>query len=390
MVSSFYPNIGGIERAVQFLAEELVSLGHDVHVITSDLSRSGKRLKRREALGRMLIERLPSKLIFKGLKVPIVRPKLKDYDVLHIHSQGALFSLSIGMMNKKTEKIPCVLHVMAIDTLRDHPSNFVRSIGPLYEKVGLKTALFFADVVLARSRRDLNLLETQYGIKGFLVPDGVPEYYFDKANPGRFRKKYQISEDNIILFIGRLNSLKGPHILLKSAPVVLKDFPSTSFVFIGPDDGMGSYLKREAERLRVADRVKFLGFIEEVDKLSALEACSALALPSLSDIVEVYPMVVSEAWARKKPVIASTIGGIPWRVKHKTNGILVPPNDVTALAKAVVQVLSRSDLARHWGNNGFKEVYTWREIALRMHKIYYKIAYDLPKKDKNPAERRKP
>jgi len=57
------------------------------------------------------------------------------------------------------------------------------------------------------------------------------------------------------------------------------------------------------------------------------------------------PMVISVAWARGKPVVASSVGGIPYRVKHMVNGILVSPKDPKALAEAILKLLERQNVS---------------------------------------------
>jgi len=144
-------------------------------------------------------------------------------------------------------------------------------------------------------------------------------------------------------------------------------------VFVGPD---GGYLKETldlAERLDVRGRVYVLGYVDEETKIKALDSAVALVLPSVADHVEVYSIVISEAWARRKPVIASRIGEIPYRVKHGVNGILVDPSDPKALAEAMLEVAPDDELADKMGRNGRKDVFSWREIAARSIQLYRQI-----------------
>jgi glycosyltransferase involved in cell wall biosynthesis len=81
-------------------------------------------------------------------------------------------------------------------------------------------------------------------------------------------------------------------------------------------------------------------------------------------------MIISEAWARSKAVIATRVGGIPYRVKHMENGLLVPPKDPKALAEAIIMLLQNKELAIKLGVEGRKEIMTWREIAMKMLSVY--------------------
>jgi glycosyltransferase involved in cell wall biosynthesis len=80
--------------------------------------------------------------------------------------------------------------------------------------------------------------------------------------------------------------------------------------------------------------------------------------------------VISEAWARNKPVIASAVGEIPYRVKHMINGILVPPKNPQKLAEAIITLLNDKNLRTKLGTEGRESILTWSEIATRIATIY--------------------
>ena len=113
-----------------------------------------------------------------------------------------------------------------------------------------------------------------------------------------------------------------------------------------------------------------MGFVDEGAKIGALDASIALVLPSVCDYVEVFSLVISEAWARGKPVIASAVGEIPYRVRHMVNGLLVPPRDPCALAEAIVELSNNKSLAIELGYRGRGSVYGWGEIINKLIDIY--------------------
>jgi glycosyltransferase involved in cell wall biosynthesis len=87
-------------------------------------------------------------------------------------------------------------------------------------------------------------------------------------------------------------------------------------------------------------------------------------------------MAISEAWARGKPVIATSVGGIPYRVRHLVNGLLVPPRDPKSLAETVVTLASDKTLSTRLGNIGRSSIMTWDEIAKKITEIYERVAED--------------
>jgi glycosyltransferase involved in cell wall biosynthesis len=308
VVHSYFPRIGGIERAVQHLAEEQVKLGHEVTVITSNVDVVGS--PKEEMVNGVNVVRLrSSKLLYNDLTIPREGPPVKGVDIIHTHSQNSLFSITVAEKLKERVRASVAFHFMAVDAFRDHPNFFVRLFAPYYGKWNTRRALKVADLPLVRSIRDLEILREKYGVEAEYLPDAVPDYYFtaEKADPSEFRERFGIKQERFFLFIGRMHKLKGPHVLARALKYVEEDIAA---VFIGPD---GGYLKETldlAEKLGVRDRVYVLGYVDEKTKMQALDSAIALVLPSIADYVEVYPMVISEAWARERPVIASRISGI--------------------------------------------------------------------------------
>jgi len=359
---TFYPVIGGLERAVQKLAEAQARLGHEIHVVTGVYGASGR--PRKELIGDVYVHRMRTlKLHYTDLSVPLEVPIdiLKKADIVHIHSHSSYFNIRIAEIAKRIGK-PVATHFMAVDTIHDHPNSIVRLLGPYYTKYMLRKALQLTELKLTRSLRDLELLRERYGVeKVYFLPDGIDKDFIEKAYmENEFRRKYSIYED-IILYIGRLHRLKGLNILVRASSIVVKRYRDVKFIIIGP--GNSSEYLELAKRLSVNDKIMFLGVVDEITKIGALDAAVSLVLPSISNYVEVYPMVISEAWARKRPVIASAVGGIPYRVKHMENGILVPPKSPEKLAEAVLTLLENKELAKRLGEAGFNEVKTWEQIA---------------------------
>ena len=153
--------------------------------------------------------------------------------------------------------------------------------------------------------------------------------------------------------------------LIRAMSLVKAD---VDLVVIGP--GNKRPYTELAERLGIKHRVHFLGFVDEETKIGAIDASLAIVIPSVSDYVEVYPMAITEAWAREKPVIATMVGGIPYRVKQMINGLLVPPRNPRALAEAITLLTNNKELGRKLGTEGRKNIHTWDEIVNKLIKIY--------------------
>jgi glycosyltransferase involved in cell wall biosynthesis len=150
--------------------------------------------------------------------------------------------------------------------------------------------------------------------------------------------------------IARLCDVKGQRELLQA----VARLPEARLVLAGRDLEQGGAfqdaLERESERLGIRERVEF-GFHEDVPAL--LESLDVVALPSWT---EGLPVVLLEAMAHARPVVATPVGGTPELVVDGETGLLVPPRDPEALADALRRLLGDPDLARRLGEAGRERV----------------------------------
>ena len=364
----YYPVIGGIERAIQSFAEELAKMGHEVHVITSRFSTESR--PKEEVINGVYVHRVKTlRLHFPDLTYPLeyAEKVIRDADIVHGHSQNSLFTVKVIEEAKKLG-IKTAVYFMAVDALYNHPNPLIRFLGPYYTRYVLRKAIELSDIRLVRSLRDREILSKKYSIEAIFIPDGVPEQLVSHRYCGDgFRNLYSI-DDDYVLYVGRLHPLKGVNILIKALRHIIENSINLKLVIIGPGDTKP--YRELAQKLNVDKNVLFLGFVDEETKVCAIDGSLAVVVPSVCDYVEVYPMIISEAWARSKAVIATRVGGIPYRVKHMENGLLVPPKDPKALAEAIIMLLQNKELAIKLGVEGRKEIMTWREIAMKMLSVY--------------------
>ncbi len=358
----YYPAVGGLERVVQRIAEEQTKLGHEVHVITSTYEARGR--PKNEIYNRVYVHRMRSwRFFYPDLTMPIELTKglLRETDIVHVHSQNSLFGIRVARVARELGA-KVVTHFMAVDALRSHPSIIKRIFGQALQLELTRRFIKISDVILVKSFKDLNVLRTKYGVSAIYVPDGIDrEYLNELKDPKLFRVAYDVTWDDYVLYIGRLHPAKGPQVLIKALVHILKENRDIGVVFIGPGDQ--KWLKGLASKLGVKEHVLFTGKVDEKTKISAIDGALCVAIPSLYDYVEVFSLVLSEAWARGKPAIASAIGELPYRIRHGVNGLLVPPNNPKALANAVLKVKAL-DLRIE------ADLVTWDQVSKKLCDLY--------------------
>jgi glycosyltransferase involved in cell wall biosynthesis len=139
---------------------------------------------------------------------------------------------------------------------------------------------------------------------------------------------------NLVLFLGRLAAEKGIYDLLQAISALRDAVPDVRLVCAGDGDRIG--VAREAERLGIADAVKFTGWVGPSGKRALLENAAVFALPSYS---EGMPMSLLEAMAAGVPAVATPVGGIPEVVVDGVSGFLAAPGDAATLTRLLRRLL---------------------------------------------------
>jgi len=149
---------------------------------------------------------------------------------------------------------------------------------------------------------------------------------------------------NLVLFLGRLEAAKGVFDVLEAVSALRPTVPDVRLVCAGDGDRVA--VARYAERLGIADAVKFTGWVGPSGKRALLEAAAVFVLPSYE---EAMPMSLLEAMSAGLPAIVSPVGGIPEVVVDGVTGFLVAPGDTASLQRLLRKVLLDRGLAARIG-----------------------------------------
>ena len=193
---------------------------------------------------------------------------------------------------------------------------------------------------------------------------------FDKASDfhNDVRQEFGIGLDEpIVGFVGRLLEVKGIRYLIESIVELKAAIPTVKLLIVGDGPLKGS-LEDYAQKLELTDQVIFAGYRSDIPQV--LNAMNVFVLPSLR---EDLPLSLIEAMAMRKPVVATNVGGNPEVVIDGETGILVPPKDATALAKAISRILLDEQLALRMGLSGRQRVenlFSADAVVARIQLIY--------------------
>ncbi|WP_375514898.1 glycosyltransferase family 4 protein [uncultured Nostoc sp.] len=180
-------------------------------------------------------------------------------------------------------------------------------------------------------------------------------------------KKRSPEEVRSLLFVGRLDERKGLRYLLAALPSVLAKYP-VRLRIVGKGI-LEDEIKSQCDAIGLNDVVDFLGFVSKEELADEYAGCDIFVLPAIVDSkgdTEGLGIVMIEALAHQKPVIASTVGGIVDVIHSGTTGLLVPEKDPEALAQAILTLLSNPTKAQKMGQQGLADIqvrFNWHHIT---------------------------
>lgn len=395
MVASTYPRFDqdGAGRFNRSLAEALVALGHEVHVLIpqdpaiqpyptpvhihvfryvwpsrfatmgyAKAMESDRRLK-----GQAYLLIVPF-LISGGLALWRL-VKSCGCDLIHTH--WVLPNGPMGLFVSRMMRIPLVVSLHGSDV-------FFARRNPLFTAVARQILQYAQGVTVCSP----DLYEGALALGAspdaiHMIPWGAdPLFFAHPKNLNGLRDRLGLTEgESVILALGRLVGKKGFDVLIHAMPHILCCHPQARCVIIG-DGPEASRLQALADTLGVSEQVLFPGSIPWNQVPAYLHLGDVFVAPSVHDAgnLDGLPTVVLEAMAAGRPVVASNVAGLPLVVSHGETGLLVPERDPIALAEAVSYLLQYPEVRQRFGEAGRQRVLrelNWETVARRFLTLYH-------------------
>ncbi len=361
----FHPKIGGMEKYVYTMCMRLKSEHDcDIVVVTSNHERRSYEV---DAVDAIKVYRLPPLFMLSNTPInPLWYVWIKRIiaaekpDLINAHAPVPFIA---DMAAFAAGRIPFVLTYHAGSMKRGKAA--IDLIVGVYERYVQPRVFGRARIIAAYATQFVSLPLLARATDLHHVTPGVDTRLFHPGAAG--------AAGATVTFVGRIEKnadWKGINYLLDAMRLVKDVLPSVRVVLVGAGDQV-DYYKAYAERLGLAESAVFTGSLRGERLVQRIQESSVVVLPSVAN-AESFGMVLIEAMACKKPVIGSRIGGIPFVIDDGVDGLLVPPRDAPALARAIIAVLGDPTLAARLGTNGYLKAidgYAWEGKATQTHDI---------------------
>lgn len=359
-----YPYPGGVTAHISHLEREFTRMGHQVRIIAPS-SKDKDQLAQERVLKVGSVIPIPANGSVARITLSLrMSSRVKQYleaeqfDIVHLH-EPLVPGLPLTVLH----------HSKAVN------------IGTFHAYWGLNIGYFYANPVLKRFFKKLHgriavspaaarFVSRHFPAEYEIIPNGID---VERFGPGvEPLPEFRDGKLNI-LFVGRLERRKGFKYLIKAFRRVKQELPNTRLLVAG------AYSEKAQRRYEefvidhgLAD-VCFLGYLPPEKLAQCYRTADVFCAPSTGG--ESFGIVLLEAMASGRAIVASDIEGYRSVVSHGVDGILVRPKDEEALAAALIQVLLDANLREAMGTNGWlkSQDYSWSKVAQRVLNYYERV-----------------
>jgi glycosyltransferase involved in cell wall biosynthesis len=400
----YFPSIGGGELHLQKLSEGLASRGHQVTVLTANVSNIWE-------LANAIDGRLPDEEVIGAVKVRRFRP---DGGVVgsvleswHKHVRGSYRALSLLLGKNGVELFiekPLLVQVVAqvlatrVDIVASaiwywplaYHTYLARKLKrfilvgipffhtaepwwcnrPIYKRM-----LANCDAVVVNTAHEASFVREQAAGRVEVVGVGIEPSAFEQRDGSRIRARYGLGNHPVVGFVGRSAPNKGALLLLQAMKTVWQWNREVRLVLAGPRAGRVKEVESFVEGLTEFERnrIVVIDDFPEKDKASIYDSFDVFVLPSIG---ESFGIAYLEAWMCCKPVIGARIGPTQCVIDEGIDGLLVDPADPQDTTQSIIELLSDSEERDRMGRSGHAKTiaqFTWDKVTDKVEKLYLEL-----------------
>jgi len=353
-----YP--GGVGNHILALERQFTKMGHDVRVIAS-MSKGATSNDKLICLGRAW-PTPSSGSVARVTLTPWISSRVKpvlereNFDVIHLHEP------LVPMMCTTVLRFSRAANVGTFHAMDSRGYSLWKPVTVLFLKKWFRKL----DGKIAVSKPAMDFINGHFPGEYTIIPNGVDLEHFSPDVPpiAEFR------DDKInILFVGRLEKRKGVNYLLSAYEKVRGEIGNCRLLLVGPSTRWSRQYEKQIKRRGPAD-VVFVGRVSQDDLPRYYQTADIVCSPATGR--ESFGLVLLEAMAMGKPIVASNIDGYASVAAHGEEALMVPPKNKKALAQALITLAADAKLRQEMGDRGRVKAadYGWDRIAQRVMDYY--------------------
>jgi glycosyltransferase involved in cell wall biosynthesis len=366
---AIHPLAGGSAERTIRIGKSMIDHGHQVDLLTLKRNFDLLFAKKNDFNELYLLPSFKLKYLLPLRGSRYIDKIVKKYDIVHISKNWSLLAF-YASVSAKRNKIPYIFSPMGFITIHNNKSRLAKYLFlNLFTNYILKNSSYCI-TVSNQEFKDCNLIiKDKNKIKqisnGFVAKD------FLELPISNFRKKNNLTNKKIILALGRMDPIKGFHLLIEAFSNISQTAKDWQLVFIGPDNDYRNKLINRANELECKSSITFLDPHYGEEKRMAYYSCDLFVIPSLFDAMTI---VAVEAAACGKPILITNTSDFPGLILNK-GGIEVSPT-IVDISKGITTLINDDQLRIELGTNGKKYVYEnfeWTVLSKEYNNIFNSV-----------------
>lgn len=358
-----YAHPGGVAIHITNLYEQFIEMGHDVRIITP-FSGNGESLNNEDIIklgrtfpvpsGGSIARATLSPMLSSPIRAILEREK---FDIIHLHEPlGSTITIS-------TLRVSNTINVGTFHAFHSGAKGY-RIMSPFvmrwFNKLHGKIAV---------SKPAMDFIGKHFPGDYEIIPNGIDVAHFstdvspiDKFRDGKLN----------ILFVGRMEKRKGLRYLIGAYERVKQELPNSRLIVVGP--GEHQQYEKLVNKANMQD-VVFTGYVPNEALRTYYQTADVFCAPATGE--ESFGIVLLEAMAAGKPIVATNIAGYRSVLEESREGLLVEPEDELALAEAIVTLLQDAALRQEMGARGQDKArrYDWSIVAGQVLDLYRQVVH---------------
>ncbi|TRZ89619.1 MAG: glycosyltransferase [Methanosarcinales archaeon] len=363
---------GTAERTVQ-LARHMVELGNVCTILTTDCGISNHRNKslQSDLVTLFILPCLNQRFYIPRFRMNDMYRLVDKADIIHLMGHWTFLNAMISYVARRRNKPYVVCPAGALPIFGRS-----RLLKKGYNALIGRNIIRQAQAHIAIAGNEIDQF-ADYGITPdqiTTIPNGVNPRDYQQGDVTRFRRQAGLGTAPYILFVGRLNPIKGPDLLLQAFCRIAPIHRDYHLVFAGPDGGMEASLKSDVRGMGLRERVHFIGYAGGDDKAAAYHGASFVAIPSRQEAMSI---VALEAGICGKPVLMTDQCGFP-AVGQVDGGRIVAATGY-GVEEGLLDMMQDANRIREMGERLRRYVvkhYSWDVIAQRYLALFRKVLHN--------------
>jgi glycosyltransferase involved in cell wall biosynthesis len=355
---------GGAER-IRRLSSALARQGHQVTVLTTSTEPSA--LDKIAVTGAQVVALrcLNRRFLLPVFPFGRLRKLIREHDIVHLSGHWTILNAVVYWLARAESKPYAVSPVGTLPLFGRS-----RRLKATYNRFVGRAIIRNAQAHVAVTPAELPQFR-DYGVAPdgvAVIPNGVDAEAFNEVDSTDFRIRNDLGMAPLILFMGRLNPIKGPDLLVEAFARIAQRYPSYLLVLAGPNEGMEAGLRETVQRYGIAERVRFVGYVGGKEKIAAYRAATLLAIPSRQEAMSI---VVLEGGAAGIPVLITDQCGFD--MVEQIGGGRVVSADASAIAAGLAAMLDDPLQLPDAGQrlcNLVRGEFTWDVAASRLAEVF--------------------